>query len=217
MIAGGHSDNVQVNRSVTLWAPQRKQCSLPSLPPSTPPVWYDWMDHTIDWVEKYGKLVACTCLGSDNNQCICVQFKSGNWTHLGNMTHERFYHTSAVIGNHVLLVGGASSAIGDPQNSTEYMSIENGTSIEGPPMVHARLAHCSIQVDSSTIILTGGQTGTDGSTVDSVVQYSELGVDKQPTTTELSPMKKARTGHACGEFKRSKGVWHDPEQVGSLI
>ena len=211
MIAGGNSDDDQEKRSVTLWAPQRKQCSLPSLPPSTPPVWYDWMDHTIDWVEKYGKLVACTCLGSDNKKCICVQFKSGNWTHLGNFTHVRYHQTSAVIGSHILLVGGYFNST--VLNSMEYMSIEDGTSVEGPPMVHARFSHCSIQVDSSTIILTGGQGSEYGKAMSSVIKYSELGVDKQSISTEMSPMNRARASHACGEFKRSTGVWHDPEQV----
>ena len=95
----------------------------------------------------------------------------------------------------------------------EYMSIEDGTSFEGPPMVHARFGHCSIQVDSSTIILTGGQGSEYGKAMSSVMKYSDLGVDKQSISTEMSPMNRARATHACGEFKRSTGVWHDPEQV----
>ena len=112
------------------------------------------------------------------------------------------------------MVGGSSDDDGTtPQNTTEYISIEDGTSLEGPQMVYARDGHCSIQVDSSTIILTGGATNPDATIVNFVVQYSQLGVNEQSTSTELSPMKKARALHACGQFKRSKGIWHDPEQV----
>ena len=203
MIAGGYTVDGWQN-SVSLWAPQKKQCSLPSLPPS-PNSSRGWIFFTIDWIESHETLVACLVLH-------CIQFKSGKWSNLGNMTHRRFHHTSAVIGNHLLLVGGSSDDSGmTPQNTTEYISFEDGTSVEGPQMVFARDGHCSIQVDSSTIILTGGRT--EDTIVNSVVQYSELGVNKQSTSTELSLMKKARALHACGQYKRSKGIWHDPEQV----
>ena len=109
-----------------------------------------------------------------------------------------------MIGNYILLEGGISSCTVPftIYNSTTYVDAKGNDTFEGPPMTRTRQLHCSIQVDSSTIVLTGGNAMPSGHAMSSVVQYSQLAVGKSPTSRELPDLNRARAAHACGWFIR---------------
>ena len=154
-------------------------------------------------------LVACSQTGCGASMAapgtLCVQFSNGIWSNISSplQLRERSFFTSAVIGNYILLEGGWSSCTETIDNSTTYVHANGNDTFEGPPMTRTRQLHCSIQVDSSTIVLTGGVgMASSGHAMSSVVQYSQLAVGKSPTSRELPDLNRARAAHACGWFIR---------------
>ena len=161
-------------------------------------------------------LVACSQTGCGASMApgtLCVQFSNGIWSNISSslQLRERSFFTSAVIGNYVLLEGGYDldrSSTNMTYSSTIYVDAKGNDTFEGPPMTRTRQLHCSIQVDSSTIVLTGGTSASDTNPIkpmSSVVQYSQLAVGKRPTSTELPDLNRARANHACGCFKLPNG------------
>ena len=116
----------------------------------------------------------------------------GEWTHLVNTSSTRYYHSSAVKDdNRILLIGGRDSS------STEWISVDGSPSQPGPFDVRHGSAHCTIQLSSDLIVVTGG-----GDTFDLVTSYQLTGNgDKTP----LTPMNQGRAAHACGVYQDAGG------------
>ena len=157
-----------------------------------------------------GTLVACShtgCYASMAPGTLCVQFSNGIWSNISSslQLRERSFFTSAVIGNFILLEGGTSFCTGTIYNSTTYVHGNGSDTFEGPPMTRGRAMHCSVQVDSSTIVLTGGVSSNINESISSVVQYSQVAVGNSPTSTKLPDLNRARANHACGCFKLPNG------------
>ena len=133
-----------------------------------------------------GQLVACC-----ENSCE-IYNGGGEWTHLADTRSSRSFHSSAVKNNSkLLLIGGLES------RSTEWISVDGSPSQPGPFDVRHGEHHCTIQLSSHLIMLTGG-FGTE----DYVTSYQLSGDgDETPQT----PMKHRRRMHACGVYQDAGG------------
>ena len=157
--------------SSELWAPGELNCSLPSL------------DRTVSGLslDSWGSsLVAC-------QGDTCDQLTPSGWQHWGRTRYFRWYHTSAVTSQGLLLAGGRESL-----TTTELLPWEGGESREGFSLQHKRNGHCSIQPSPDTVILTGGEYTS------LVTEYSGLGAGEEVTSRELPPLPTRRYFHACG-------------------
>ena len=104
----------------------------------------------------------------------------------------RWFHSSAVKNDdRIILIGGFASS------STEWISVDGSPSQPGPFNVRHGLAHCTIQVSSDLIVVTGGQ-----GTYDLVTSYHLSGNGDE---TPLTPMNQGRDEHACGVYQDAGG------------
>ena len=101
-------------------------------------------------------------------------------------------HTSAVKDDRILLIGGSYSS------STEWISVDGSPSQPGPFDVrHGGGNHCTIQLSSDLIVLTGG---------DGIGDYvTEYNLSSNGDETPLTPMNQGRSGHACGVYQDAGG------------
>ena len=75
--------------------------------------------------------------------------------------------------------------------------MDGGPSEEGPFDVRHGHDHCTVQVSSNHIVLTGGYR-----TFDYVTDY-QLNGDFSETV--MSPLTTGRRGHACGVYREADG------------
>ena len=137
-----------------------------------------------------GQLVACyydTCERYDN--------ATGEWTKIADTSSTRFKHSSAQIENQILLIGGT------PPNFTEWIPANGGPSVKGPlDIIRHGEDHCTIQVSSDLIVVTGGTVCLD--TLDYVTEYKLNG---NVTETEMTSLINGRRLHACGVYREADG------------
>ena len=88
----------------------------------------------------------------------------------------------------ILLIGGYDSS------STEWISLDGSPSKPGPFDVRHGSDHCTIQLSSDLIVVTGGW----GDTGDLVTSYHLSGDGDE---TPLTPMGQGRGAHACGVYQ----------------
>ena len=104
----------------------------------------------------------------------------------------RVYHSSAVKDDdRILLIGGSES------RSTEWISVDGSPSQPGPFDVRHGQKHCTIQLSSDLILVTGGS-----GTFAFVTSYHLSGNGDE---TPLTPMKQGRAQHACGVYQDAGG------------
>ena len=115
----------------------------------------------------------------------------GEWTHLTNISY-RERHSSAVKEDRILLIGGVYSS-----QSTEWIPVDGSPPQAGPFHVRHGSQHCTIQVSSDLIVLTGGYF-----TGDLVTSYHLSGNGDE---TPLTPMGRGRGAHACGVYQDAGG------------
>ena len=132
-----------------------------------------------------GQLVACSV-----DSCE-IYNGGGEWTHLVDTSSSRRLHSSAVKDDRILLIGG------DGSNSTEWISVDGSPSQPGPFHVRHGDSHCTIQVSSDLIVVTGGWD-----TWDLVTSYQLSGNGDE---TPLTPMNQVRATHACGVYQDAGG------------
>ena len=133
-----------------------------------------------------GQLVACF---RDNCE---IYNGGGEWTHLADTSSYRVQHSSAVKDDdRILLIGGLDS------NSTEWISVDGSPSQPGPFDVRHGSAHCTIQLSSDLIVVTGG-----AGAYDLVTSYQLTGNGDE---TPLTLMKQGRANHACGVYQDAGG------------
>merc|ERR1712037_334975 len=110
---------------------------------------------------------------------------------MGADTWIRQDHSSAVKDDRILLIGGLDS------RSTEWISVDGSPSQPGPFDVRHGSYHCTIQVSSDLILVTGGYD-----TPDMVTSYQLTGNGDE---TPLTPMNQGRYDHACGVYQDAGG------------
>merc|ERR1711953_804024 len=189
LVVGGHKPEYLPGND-ELWAPDLPPCALPTLPRA---MWGNTVDVIGDTI------LAC-------HWDSCDQLTSSGWQPGPQLTHARHFHSSAVTERGVLLIGGAISP-----STAELIPIENGKilpSVESEKVVPKNsnqlvlaleqewLHHCTIQVSTSTILLTGGWK-----TETMVLELSSLDGDlEQVTTRRLPDLITGRDSHACGTY-----------------
>jgi len=208
LLSGGlfNSSVVPMN-FVELWSPDH-QCSLDPLPIPVE-------GHTMDWVDN--SVVACGGINGSWTTAPCVQFKNGTWQPLKNTKHPRYSHTSTVLGKQLLLTGGFFSP-----NTTELLPVDgDDASVEGFPFNPTLWDHCAIQVDQTTVVITGGylrhpKTGSVENEIPtrpfefdkSQSLVTELaGLGGQVTTRHLPELNGPRVLHACGMYENNQEKW----------
>ena len=130
-----------------------------------------------------GQLVACYAI-------TCEIYNNGEWGHLVNSKWGRYYYSSAMKENRILLIGGESS------NSTEWISVDGSPSQPGPFDVGHGSSHCTIQLSADSIVVTGGSD-----TEEYVTEYKLSDGYESP----LTPMVQGRYAHACGVYQDAGG------------
>ena len=134
-----------------------------------------------------GQLVACYW-----DSCE-IYNGGGEWTHLVDTSSERAFHSSAVKDDErILLIGGSYSS-----GSTEWISVDGSPSQPGPFHVRHGYYHCTIQLSSDLIVVTGGYD-----TEEYVTIYQLTGNGDE---TPLTPMNQGRYNHACGVYQDAGG------------
>jgi hypothetical protein len=130
-----------------------------------------------------GKVIAC-------HLDTCDQLSASGWDPVLRTRHNRTGHTSAVTPRGILLVGGAGSPA-----TTELLPGGGGPSQEGWSLQPGRQDHCSIQLNPTMIVLTGGR-GSETL----VTEHSGLGTGGEVTTRKLPDLLNPRSDHACGVY-----------------
>ena len=136
-----------------------------------------------------GQLVACY---EDTCEIYRRVDWRGKWSHLVNTRSRRIDHSSIVNGDRILLIGGVDS------RSTEWIPVDGSPSQPGPFEVRHGSSHCTIQVSSDLIVVTGGYD-----TEEYVTEYDKLTGDT--LETPLNGMKGPRYAHACAVYQAAGG------------
>ena len=133
-----------------------------------------------------GQLVACY-----EDSCEKYNDNDKSWTRFADTRSKRVYHSSAQHGDRILLIGGQDSS------STEWISTDGGESQIGPFNVRHGETHCTIQVSSDLIVVTGGWN-----TFDYVTEYQLTG---DAIETVMTSLINGRAYHACGVYREADG------------
>ena len=133
-----------------------------------------------------GQLVACYDYSCEKYNDI-----DNSWTKIADTRSPRQYHSSAQHEDRILLIGGEYSS------STEWISTDGGESQVGPWIVRHGWSHCTIQVSSDLIVVTGGS-----STLDYVTEYQLTG---DASETRMTSLITGRDRHACGVYREAGG------------
>ena len=137
-----------------------------------------------------GQLVACYF-----DSCEKYNDNDNSWTKIADTRSPRQYHSSAQHEDRILLIGGEYSS------STEWISTDGGESQVGPWIVRHGEDHCTIQVSSDLIVVTGGvDTGYEA--LDYVTEYQLTG---EATETVMTSLITGRMNHACGVYQEAGG------------
>ena len=141
-----------------------------------------WYGPTANFVA--GQLVACY-------EYTCERYDNGGWTKIADTRLRRARHSSAQHEDRILLIGGQYSS------STEWIAADGGDSQYGPWFVRHGYYHCTIQVSSDFIVVTGGAF-----TEDYVTEYQMTG---DATETVMTSLITGRSSHACGVYQEAGG------------
>ena len=133
-----------------------------------------------------GQLVACY-----EDSCERYNDDDNSWTKIADTRSRRYSHSSAQHEDRILLIGGEDS------RSTEWISTNGGESQAGPWLVRHGWDHCTIQVSSDLIVVTGGWK-----TLDYVTEYQLTG---DATETVMTSLINGRRYHACGGYRETGG------------
>ena len=173
LVIGGN--NPSTYRSVELWSPA-ESCVLEDYPRDMR------YGPTANLVS--GELVACC-------EDTCDIYDNGEWNHLVDTRERRWFHSTAVKDDRLLLIGGSNSS------STEWIPMDGSPSQPGPFDIRHGYSHCTLQISNEIIIVTGG--------VDTESYVTEYHLSGDGNETPLSPLTKGRRDHACGVYRGAGG------------
>jgi len=134
-----------------------------------------------------GQLIACFSYSCEkyNNEC-------NGWTRMVQTRRTRKDHSSAQTKNKILLMGGRAAS-----QTTEWIPM-NHQGQQGPFYIdYIGNQHCTIQVSSNLILVTGGFGNYD-----QVTKYQLTG---NATRTVMTPLNVGRFDHACGVYWDADG------------
>ena len=121
----------------------------------------------------------------------CDQLTKEGWQAGPSTTKSRRWHTSAVLPQGLLLLGGF-----DSPDTTELLTLDGGAGRESFSLIPGRDNHCSVQVDATTVVLIGGKKDAKNL----ATEYSGLVKDDDPIVKQLPELLVGREGHACGTY-----------------
>ena len=178
LLAGGNSIN-----PAQFWTKDsNSSCALPSLLSTE-------SGHTVD-------LVSNTLVDCHRRTCNKLTPQNG-WEEVVVLVEPRLGHTSAVLEDDLLLLVGGR----DSPETTELVDLAKGESMIGFSVQPGRRFHCSMQLTSDTIVLTGG-LGTE--TI--VSEISSLR-EPEPSLKDLPSLQQGRHAHACGSYEAADSVF----------
>ena len=137
-----------------------------------------------------GQLIACFSYSCEkyNNEC-------NGWTRMVETRRTRKDHSSAQTKDKILLMGGRSAS-----QTTEWIPMDamNHQGQQGPFYIYyIGNQHCTIQVSSDLILVTGGFGNYD-----QVTKYQLTG---NASRTVMTPLNVGRFEHACGVYWDADG------------
>ena len=186
MVLGGIDHSYDYENRIEFWSPDEGSCLLHSYPRG---MW----EPTTNIVSDQ----PITCFLNS-----CELFRDGSWDHLTDTRARRWGHSSAVHNDRVLLIGGSGWDDQQTDNwSTEWIHA-SGYSQPGPFNVSHGDGHCTIQVSTDLIVVTGGWVKEGGLTQDLVTEFHLSG---DTSKTPLTRMINARSDHACGVYQEAGG------------
>ena len=177
LLAGGNSIN-----PAQFWTKDSGSCALPPLLSSD-------SGHTVD-------LVSNTLVDCHGRRCNQLTPQNG-WEEVVVLVEPRLGHTSAVLDDDLLLLVGGR----DSPETTEMVDLAKGKSMISFSVQPGRRFHCSTQLTSDTIVLTGG-LGTE--TI--VSEISNLR-EPEPSLKDLPSLQQGRHAHACGSYEVADSVF----------
>lgn len=190
-MGGAWSQYGNASASAEVWSPDGVSCSLP-----LPQFLYS------PSVELAGGIIT-VCY-----ERKCWLLGKSSWLTGPATLQDRTFHTSAVLpGGGVLLVGGSDSFkwMDSLLGTTTEIIQPNNPSVAGFSIAPGRVAHCSIQIGVTSIVLTGG-SGTDmaGFSIEAkfalVQEYSNIDQGDIATSKDLPDLNQGRSHHACGMY-----------------
>ena len=175
LVIGGELSTV--DQSVEFWSPaDNESCVLKDYPRNM------FAGPTVNLVSE--ELVACY-------RDSCDIYNNGEWNHLVDTRERRKEHSSAVKDDRLLLIGGRYSS------SAEWIPTDGSPSQPGPFDIRHGFWHCTLQISTEIIIVTGGAF-----TESYVTEYHLNGDGNE---TPLTPMTQRRRVHACGVYRGAGG------------
>jgi len=181
-----------------VWAPDG---SLPSSC-SVPPLPYGRTDHTVDVVVsrrcggQQEEVILCGGDGrlSDSISKSCLKLAGSKWTELTNTYMHRVLHSSMVVGESILLIGGLYSG-------TAELVPTNGSASQLSFYLESGQGHCGITVAEDIYVITGGESTL--TMVTEITGITRCTWDCTDTIHQLSPLNTGRYRHACGSYEKA--------------
>ena len=176
LIVGGWCDGV----STELWGPDGTQCMLPDLSSRS---------QTLNVLQN--RVIACY----DKS---CDELTDIGWVHAQDLLHQRYFYTSIVTTDGMLLIGGA--AVNGGNETEELIPINQGPnqpafSLEWWKYTDGSI--CSIKINDTSLVLTGGDRSHSESMV---TELSKIGTWKNVGFKDLPKLNSGRAKHACGSY-----------------
>merc|ERR1711860_172700 len=162
-----------------MWPGSKTQCDLPDFPIK---IW-----GAVGFNTAKGPVI---CGGEGENRCFLL--KQHQWMPFSNMTTARKFASATEVNNDETLIIGGYDENGNKLNTTELISSSGSVKGKDFPTTIAR--HCTIKINSTHALVTGGWQDESRSA-------STWFVDLTKTTVTPGPMMTSRRiGHSCSTF-----------------
>ncbi len=139
------------------------------------------------------------CGGGQNDALSnkCYSLENNEWVSSGSMKSVRVAAAAAQLQNGKLLVTGGYDGPGSYLNSAEMLT-EEGWENNIPSFPVTIAAHCMVTVNSTTVMVIGGQQNGE---LSGKTFYFTFGKE---SWTEGPELKNERIFHSCGRIRRNK-------------
>jgi N-acetylneuraminic acid mutarotase len=133
--------------------------------------------------------------GAYSNNCYSLE--NNDWVSSVSMNSVRVYAAAAQLQDGKLLVTGGEDGLGSDLNSAEMLT-EEGWESNIPSLPVTIAAHCMVTVNSTTVMVIGGEQNRQYSGKTFYFTFGE------ESWTEGPELKKKRGYHSCGKIRRNK-------------
>merc|ERR1712004_904236 len=175
LVVGGDDTRMKTE----LWPGSKTQCDLPDFPIE--------IRGAVGFNTVKGPVI---CGGHEENRCLIL--KQHQWMPFHNMTTDRGSASATEVNNDETLIIGGWDENGNKLNTTELIS--SSGSVKGKDFPTTIAYHCTIKINSTHALVTGGfQDGPRSA--------STWFVDLTTTTVTPGPeMTSKRIDHSCSTF-----------------